>query len=500
MWKGEISGKFETPKSNPFRSKPEILKSLAMKNYHNPGVYSEENSVHHPLVQEVETALPAFVGYTAKATRKVSRDLLLVPTKIHSMREFENLFGFPFENEIEIFIADDPSSGYNNYDIRESSLQYILYFSVKIFFDNGGGSCYILSVDAYRNPQVVVLRKITSTQPYGLMDGLHKLSEVTDLSLIVIPEAVKLPASDYSLLVQAALLQCHTLGNRFAIFDLYHGDCSSPDINLNKGLFGSKYLTCGSAYYPFVKTKINSYINSDGSNVNIFLSGETVQLGQLRKTNFSLYKFVKKELKNRYVVLPSCGAIAGAYVTTDKSRGVWKSPANLDLACVSEPVVRILGHNRDIPNVDTDISKTINSIRASSVKGKETLVWGARTLAGDENEGQYVPVCRFIIMVKESLLRSTSWASFELNDENTWNGVRTMIVKYLTLKWQEGALAGVIPQQAFYVNCGIGSTMTDQDILYGSMNIEIGLAVLSPSEFLTIRITQQMRSSKVVVS
>jgi phage tail sheath protein FI len=471
-----------------------------MTNYRNPGVFPEENSIYHSVVQEVETALPAFIGYTAKATRKVSGDLLLVPTKIHTMREYEHLFGFPYENEIAISVTDDPSSGYSISDFKESSLQYILYFSVKIYFDNGGGSCYILSVDAYVNPQRVVLRKLPNSQPYGLIDGLYKLSEVADLSLIVIPEAVKLPATDYSILVQAALLQCHTLGNRFAIFDLYNGDCSSPDINSNIGLFGSKYLNCGSAYYPFVKTKINSYINTDGSNVIVFWSGETFNLGQLRKGNFSLYKYLKKELRNRYVILPSCSAIAGAYVTTDRSKGVWKSPANLDLACVSEPVVSISSHNGNILNVDTDIIKTINSIRALSVKGRETLVWGARTLAGDENEGQYVPVCRFIIMVKESLIRSTSWAAFELNNEDTWKRVCSMIEKYLILKWQEGALAGVIPRQAFYVNCGLGSTMTDHDILDGRMNIEIGLAVLSPSDYLTIRITHQMRSSKVAAS
>ena len=62
----------------------------------------------------------------------------------------------------------------------------------------------------------------------GLLDGLFKLSEVADVSLIVIL-AVKLAAHEYSQLVRAALLQCHTLDNRFAIFDLYDGDVHNPD-------------------------------------------------------------------------------------------------------------------------------------------------------------------------------------------------------------------------------------------------------------------------------
>jgi phage tail sheath protein FI len=70
-----------------------------------------------------------------------------------------------------------------------------------------------------------------------------------------------------------------------------------------------------------------------------------------------------------------------------------------------------------------------------------------------------------------------------------------MIRNYLTLKWQEGALAGITPQQAFFVNCGFGTTMTTQDISEGKMNIEVGMAMLCPTEFATLRFSHQLNSS-----
>jgi len=462
--------------------------------FQDPGIYSDEISGIPPSVVEVETALPAFVGYTAKATRKLTGDLLLIPAKINSMREFESLFGLPFENEIEIAISSDRSEGKLLASFNEPSLQYILYYSVKIYFDNGGGPCYILSVDTYRNPQQVLLHGNPGSRQHGLLDGLNKLNEIADVSLIVIPEAVKLSVQDYSSLVQAALLQCHTLDTRFAIFDLYNGDLHSPDLNLNRDLFGKNYLNYGSAYYPFVRTTINSYVNPEGSNVKVTWSGEVVSLGQLKKVSSQLYKFVKNELKSRFVNLPSCGAVAGAYVTSDKNRGVWKSPANLNLSCVSEPVVKIDNYCLDIQNMDPDTGKSMNSIRALS--GKGTLLWGARTLAIDDNEDRHVSARRFIIMVRESIRTSTNWVAFEPNDTCTWDKICRTIDNYLSSKWLEGALAGVTPQQAYYVKCGLGTTMTAQDILEGRINIEAGLAVLAPSEFTVFKFSHQLNLTK----
>jgi phage tail sheath protein FI len=465
-----------------------------MITYRNPEIWFGGISVIPPPVVEVETALPAFIGYTAKATSKVAMDLILVPTLINSMREFENFFGLPYDNEITITIHKNSDNEFSVYSFKEVTLKYLLYYSVKIYFENGGGPCYILSVDTYQNPQQVLLKQQSGSSHAGLLNGLFKLSEIEDVSLVVIPEAVKLSAPEYSQLVRAALLQCHTLDNRFAIFDLYDGDAHNPDLSQSIGLFGNQYLNYGSAYYPFVRTTINNYVNAEGSNVKVICNGKEYKLNQLKKLGWSVTKLVKSELRNRFVNLPSSGAVAGAYVTSDKNRGVWKSPANLSLCGIMEPLVAIDKQSYPLHDVDPDHAKSINNVRAFF--GKGVLVWGARTLEPNDNEEQYVSVRRFMIMVKESLRSSTSWAIFESNDTNTWIKICLMIENYLTMKWREGALAGISPQQAFYVNCGLGTTMTSLDVEEGRIIVEVGLAILRASEFKLIRFSHNVKFSK----
>src|SRR5699024_9587603 len=127
------------------------------------------------------------------------------------------------------------------------------------------------------------------------------------------------------------------------------------------------------------------------------------------------------------------------------------------------PAVKITSEDQQDLNVDPNTGKSVNAIREFT--GKGTLVWGARTLAGNDNEWRYVPVRRFFNMVEESVKKSTYWAVFEPNDANTWVKVRTMIENYLTQLWRDGALAGAKPDQAFFVKVGLGLTMTQQDIL-----------------------------------
>jgi phage tail sheath protein FI len=356
----------------------------------------------------------------------------MVPVKVGSMREFESFFGFPYENEIRLTISSDRSNGFTINEINEKALKYLLYYAVKIYFENGGGSCYIVSVGFFSNPQIVLLKGSYGSGCLGLLDGLNKVAEVPDVTLIVIPEAVHLSAGDYSVLMQSVLLQCSSLGNRFAILDLYEGNSPSPDLKLNRSLFGNKFLSYGSAYYPFLRTKMTQFVSPDCHNVSIEYGGEVVQLGFLRAKNSLLYKFVRRVLNNRFVVLPPSGAVAGVYVTTDKNRGPWKSPANIALKGVVEPVLAIDNQLYDLFNAGTEPGKSINNIR--SFPGKGILVLGSRTLASNDHEGKYIPVSRFIIMVKETLKRSTSWVVFEPNDAVTWTKIRTIIENYLIQK------------------------------------------------------------------
>jgi hypothetical protein len=470
-----------------------------MATYKTPDVYVEEIAVFPPSVAEVETAIPAFIGYTEMARKNAANDLILKPTIIYSLKDYERFYGYPAEDAIALSVTDDGLGGFTVGSFTEPTVKYMMYYSVKMYFDNGGGKCYIISVGTYQaSPAIDLAGDAGSNRAtmYGLQDGLDALALEDEPTLIVIPEAVKLATADYQSLVQAVLLQCNTLRDRFAIFDIHAGetDLDATGRSTNRGYFGNNYLKYGAAYYPFVKTTMNFFVNAGETTVDVtYGAGAAADLSTFKTANTALYNFVKTVLKEHFVKLPPSGAVAGVYAATDTNRGVWKAPANVSLANVIEPVIKLDNSRQDDLNVDATTGKSINAIRAFS--GKGTLVWGSRTLAGNDNEWRYVPVRRFFNMVEESVKKSTYWAVFEPNDANTWVKVRGMIENYLVQKWREGALAGATPKDAFFVKCGMGTTMNVQDILEGRMNVEIGMAVVRPAEFIILKFSHKLQTS-----
>ena len=216
-------------------------------------------------------------------------------------------------------------------------------------------------------------------------------------------------------------------------------------------------------------------------------------LEQALREEAPIYKNIVAAVSNALTVLPPSGAIAGVYAAVDNARGVWKAPANVSLNTVAGLTETITSKDQEELNVDVVAGKSINAIRFFT--GRGIIVWGARTLAGNDNEWRYVSVRRFFNMVEESIKKSTYWAVFEPNDAQLWVKLRAMIGNYLTEKWREGALAGAKPEHAFFVNVGLGVTMTPQDILEGRLIIEIGLAAVRPAEFIVLRFSHKMQES-----
>ena len=216
-------------------------------------------------------------------------------------------------------------------------------------------------------------------------------------------------------------------------------------------------------------------------------------LKAIQTTDTGLYNLIKAELGNQRVVLPPSPAIAGIYVQVDRDRGVWKAPANVSVASVLGPVTKISDVQQETLNVDPTGGKSINIIRAFA--GKGTLVWGARTLEGNSNEWRYVPVRRLFITIEESTRKASSFAVFEPNDAMTWLKVKSMIDSYLYGLWEQGALAGSRQEQAYFINVGLGKTMTAQDILEGRMIVEIGVAAVRPAEFIILRFSHKMQEA-----
>jgi phage tail sheath protein FI len=205
-----------------------------------------------------------------------------------------------------------------------------------------------------------------------------------------------------------------------------------------------------------------------------------------------VFQQINTRLQAELRLLPPSGAVAGAYAMVDRERGVWKAPANVSISSVIGPAFRVNEAEQGDLNVHAS-GKSINAIRAFA--GKGTLIWGARTLAGNDNEWRYVPVRRFFIFAEESIKKATEPFVFEPNDANTWVKVRAMIENFLTLQWRAGALAGATPQDAFYVRVGLNQTMTAQDILEGRMIVEIGMAAVRPAEFIILRFSHKMQEN-----
>ena len=223
-------------------------------------------------------------------------------------------------------------------------------------------------------------------------------------------------------------------------------------------------------------------------------SGTTLLSSAAVKTQRTeLYNIIKTALDSMRVVLPPSSAVAGVYAKVDEERGVWKAPANVSLSSVIGPVEKINNEEQEALNVDPTAGKSINAIR--SFTGKGTLIWGTRTLAGNDNEWRYIPVRRLFNLIEESIQKATAFVVFESNNAITWLKVKTIIESYLDGLWRQGALTGSTQQEAFFVKVGLGQTMTEQDILEGRMIVEIGVSAVRPAEFIILRFSHKLQQA-----
>lgn len=483
-----------------------------MTNPLTPGVYIEEISTIPPSIAAVETAIPAFIGYTEIVEKDKSDKIIINPTRITSMLEFEEKFGGPFKEIISVTIDDQLDNDKKIFS-REinasisSTLTYFLYYSIKMFFDNGGGPCYIVSIGDYS--------KAISAD--DLKGGIATLEKVDEPTLLVFPDAVSLNDQDlYGNVVISALSLCNKLQDRFTIADVIYNEDSDPDeekikyskykyaeIESYRSTLGTEYLKYGACYFPFINTTLNCGYSDDLVEIThtengVIPESEVNQIDKngyadLKNGNPSIYRAIEAKIKKLYVTIPPSGAIAGVYARVDKDRGVWKAPANVGLKSVIGPTVKISNQEHGDLNIDATSGKSVNAIR--TFVGKGTLIWGARTFAGNDNEWRYIPVRRFYIFVEESVKKATEFVVFEPNDANTWLRVKTMIENFLTLQWRNGALAGAKADDAFFVKVGLGQTMSALDILEGRMNIEIGMAAVRPAEFIILKFSHKLQES-----
>jgi phage tail sheath protein FI len=470
--------------------------------YRSPGVYIEEIPKFPPSVAPVQTAIPAFIGYTQKAADVLPNDLLLKPFRITSMAEYEQHFGFAeMETGITVNATETRDAAGKTTSLKleadphaDTLSKHIMNYALQMYFANGGGPCYIVSAALYK--------ALVESEMKTALDTLQKVDEPT---LLVFPEAQSLSISDFKTLEQAALDQCAMLKDRFVIMDV-HGDTlslSDPKTNLLTAVgnfrddgTGVNNLKYGAAYAPNLDTVLDYVI--DETKIVVFhkinaAAAVEAKLDTLKDSANSVYEGAKAAIRDLPCKLPPSGAMAGIYAAVDNDRGVWKAPANISVNAVIKPSIEFTNRDQEDMNVDSVAGKSVNAIRPFT--GKGTLVWGARTLAGNDNEWRYINVRRFFIFVEESIKNATGGFVFEPNDANTWVRVQGMCENFLTTLWRQGAMQGIKPEHAFYVAVGLGKTMTALDILEGRMIVEIGMAAVRPAEFIILRFSHKMAES-----
>jgi hypothetical protein len=187
-------------------------------------------------------------------------------------------------------------------------------------------------------------------------------------------------------------------------------------------------------------------------------------------------------------------AVVGLYSATDASRGVFKAPAGLQARLAGAVSVRILTNNElDLLNSS---AAPVNAIKF--VSGTGIVVMGSKTLKPGYVD-KYVPVRRTLIYLRKALTDLTEFAIFEPNDTALWRRLDATVSSFLTNFWSQGGLAGATPSAAFFVK--VDSTNNPQaSIDNGQVNIEVGVALQRPAEFVIIKIGQFDGGTTVTVA
>ena len=190
---------------------------------------------------------------------------------------------------------------------------------------------------------------------------------------------------------------------------------------------------------------------------------------------------------DRTIHIPPCGHMAGIWARTDETRGVWKAPANETVQGVIDVQDQITKLEQELLNPEG-----INAIRSFGSRGLK--VWGARTLSKTDPSWRYINVRRLFNMVETSIMDGTQWVVFEPNDQALWQRVTRTVNSFLLGLWRDGALFGATPDEAYFVKCD-AETNPPESIDEGKLIVEVGIAPVKPAEFVIFRISQKALSS-----
>ena len=181
--------------------------------------------------------------------------------------------------------------------------------------------------------------------------------------------------------------------------------------------------------------------------------------------------------------LPPSGYITGVIGARDKEHGVHVAPANHELVGASDLSLRVT--EDDLGQLNHD---AVNSFRIQ----RGVRPWGARSASSDPN-WRYITVRRLFIMLRRSLEAGYTWVTFEPNNHVTWDYLHRNTSEFLTDLWKRGMLVGGKAEDAFFVKCD-AETNSQDSIDKGILICDIGVAPVSPTEFIMVSLVQEMNT------
>ncbi|PHM45256.1 phage tail sheath protein [Xenorhabdus mauleonii] len=445
-----------------------------------PGVYIEEDASLALSVKQGNTAIPVFIGRFSPKKTSTTPQII----RIASWLDFTHLFQVGCiksvkitptlpakaqsvseknESDTDSLTTSDDSSQHDAKDDQTYKVDIAYTTSsdaLKLYFQNGGGPCYILPMGDTKQKNLAFIPDL--------------IRQALDITLIVCPEQ----EADYQSKIYSNLPADLLNEGRFLIAD-------NADKN-KKPKTNAPSQTA--TYYPAVNVPQLIEVEDDA----IAVSGyhrEIENLTQLNnKENQAVYQQVKHAIQEAIAaqknVIPASAVVAAVYCATDAKRGVWKAPANVALNGISEITERLTDEEQGIMNANG-----INAIRYFSQKG--FVVWGARTLE-DSERWRYISVRRLFNTAERDIKQAMQMAAFEPNHQPTWEKVRSAIDNYLHQLWQQGALAGNSPKEAYFVQIGKDLTMSADEIKQGKMIVKIGMAAVRPAEFIILQFSQDV--------
>ena len=309
--------------------------------------------------------------------------------------------------------------------------------SLRLFFDNGGREARVLPLgSAFRPP--------THADYLAALAALESPGSVATLCLPGQPWA-----AGGNPVVQAAIDQAERLGERMVLVDPPAGAALADAADLAAlGLPASRQAAC---YHPWV-TVADPRAPAGTSGPRL--------------------------------ALPPSGAMAGLWARSDAARGVWKAPAGLEAR-----VRGITGLVRPVTRAHLQVlnPRGVNAI--VDFPGRACLAWGARTLASpDDPERRYLPVQRLALFLQESLRQGLAWVEGNANDAALWASLRLSVATFLDGLHRAGAFQGASSRQAYFVRCGLGDTMTPDDLARRRVVVLLGVAPMKPGEFMLLRL------------